>query len=660
MPPLLLAKNLTKTFGTRTLFSGVGVGVEERERLALIGPNGSGKSTLLKIIAGQQVVDEGTNAEISITKGVRIGYVGQADRFAEGSTLRSTVEDALRASPPAHLHDDHEIELAAEMTLERVGFDDLSKRTDALSGGQRKRLAIARELAREPDLLLLDEPTNHLDVEGIDWLESVLRSGIDTMHGRFTFSSVVVTHDRMFLESVATRIVELSSAYPGGTFSVKGNYSEFLRRKQEFLEGQARAEQALANQVREDLRWLGRGAQARRTKSKSRIDASYERMDVLADLKARNAPAKAAGIDFTATDRLTHKLLVARALTKTLGDRRLFTDLDLILSPGEITGLMGPNGSGKSSLIKVLTGELPLDPPTPEAVKAAAEAVNVPVGTPAPGTFRKADNLKIVLFSQHRSELDPAMSLADAFSPHSDSLIYRGKVIHVNTWATRFLFTKDQLKNPVRALSGGEQARVHIARLMLEPADVLILDEPTNDLDIPSLEVLEESLEDFPGAIILVTHDRAMLARLATRILALDGRGGARYFADYDQWQRFAASYSGPAASPASSEPAAPARDHRADATNPPSPASTTQTTDSTTPTIPKKKLSYKEQQELGGMEAAIGAAEKKIADADARMNDPAVIGDHKKYTQACNDHAAAQTELERLFSRWEELSSRQ
>lgn len=635
MPPLLAARFLTKTFGTRTLFSDVAIAVDERERLALIGPNGSGKSTLLKILAGLESVDEETRAELSTGRGVRVAYVAQADRFEEGATVRSAMIEAVKADPPAHLHDEHEFELAADLMIERVGLPDPGTLAASLSGGQRKRLAIARELVREPDLLLLDEPTNHLDVEGIDWLESVVKGGIDTTHGRHQFASIMVTHDRQFLESVATRIVELSRAYPTGTFSVKGNYSEFLRRKAEFLDGQAKAEQALANQVREDLRWLSRGAKARRTKSKSRIVASHERMDELAALKQRNAPHRAAAIDFAATDRMTHKLLVGRGLTKSLGGKRLFTDLDVLLSPGEVLGLLGPNGSGKTTLIKVLTGELQPDAPTPEAIKAAEDDVNLPPGTPDPGTIRRADKLKVVLFSQHRGGLDPGKTLAEAFSPHSDSVIYRGSVLHVNTWAAKFLFSKEQLKNPVRSLSGGEQARVHIARLMLEPADVLILDEPTNDLDIPSLEVLEESLEEFPGAVVLVTHDRAMLARLSTAILALDGKGRCRYFADYEQWQRRVPEDEAPVeAAKAEAAKAAP----KVEA---------------------KKKLSYKEQQELAGMEAAIAAAEKAIAEADAQMNDPAVVADHKKYTAACNVHAAAQEKLETLFARWAELDAR-
>ena len=300
MAVLLTANNLAKAFGAKTLFEGISLSVHDRERLALIGPNGSGKSTLLRILAGDNIADEGG---VTVRKGVRAAYVPQRDEFPEGATIHSAVADALKADMAsgtlAHLHDDHEADLAADLILDRVGFLDLSVPASSLSGGQRKRLAIARELAKEPDVLLLDEPTNHLDVEGIEWLEGVLRAG--------PFASVIVTHDREFLETVATRIAELSRQYPQGLFAIDGDYSEFLRRKQEFLDGQARQEQALANQVREDLRWLGRGAKARRTKSKSRIDASHERMAELASLRERNASVRAAAIDWEATGRMTQK-----------------------------------------------------------------------------------------------------------------------------------------------------------------------------------------------------------------------------------------------------------------------------------------------------------------------------------------------------------------
>ncbi|MBU6413724.1 MAG: ATP-binding cassette domain-containing protein [Planctomycetes bacterium] len=631
MAAVLVARDISKSFAARTLFTGISLSLEERERLALIGPNGSGKSTLLKILAGLQDADGG---EVKLPKGLRASYVAQQDAFPEGSTILSAVTDALHESRRAgllpHLHDDHEADLAAEMTLARLEFDDINQATASLSGGQRKRLAIARALAHEPDVLLLDEPTNHLDVMGIDWLEGVLRRG--------PFASIVITHDREFLETVATRIVELSTAYPSGTFSVKGNYSEFLRRKEEFLDGQAKQEQALANQVREDIRWLSRGAKARRTKSKSRIDASYERMDELAALKARNAPAQATTIDFTATGRQTQKLLMGRALTKSLGGKRLFTDVDVLLTPGSVLGLLGPNGSGKSTLIKVLTGELEPDPPTPEAIRAAAEAIGVPPSTPEPGTIRRAEKLRIVLFSQHRQELDPTIKLREALSPHADSVVFRDRMIHVNGWARRFLFTPQQLDAPIKTLSGGEQARIHIARLMLEPADVLILDEPTNDLDIPSLEVLEDSLTDFPGAIVLVTHDRAMLAELSTQILALDGEGRARYFTDYEQWQRAQKEVPVKAAS----KPAAESANSAAPAT----PA--------------KKKLSYKEQQELTQIEPKIEKMEAEIKDWETQMADPKVIADHKKFQDLCIKVSQMQNKVSKLYDRWAELQQGQ
>jgi ABC transport system ATP-binding/permease protein len=653
MATLLTALNLSKTYSTRMLFSGVAMSLDDRERLALIGPNGSGKSTLLKIIAGLETPDEGA---VSLRKGVRAAYVPQSDVFPEGSSVLSAVTAALAAANLARFHDDHEIELGAELTLARIGFTDFAQPTASLSGGQRKRLAIARETAKEPDILLLDEPTNHLDVEGIMWLEDLLRAA--------SFGSITITHDRSFLESTASRIIELARAYPGGTFSIRGNYSEFLRRKEEFLDAQAKQEQSLANTVRDDLRWLARGAKARRTKSKSRIDASFERIDELDELRARNAPQKAAAIDFTATERRTQKLLAARAISKSFGGKRLFTDLDLVLSPGDKLGLMGPNGSGKTTLIRVIMGELRPDPPTPEAIAAAEEARrtrSAPPGMPDPGEIRRADNLRIVLFSQHRTEIDPAQSLREALSPHADSVIYRGQTVHVTSWARRFLFTDEQLKNPVRSLSGGEQARIHIARLMLEPADILILDEPTNDLDIPSLEVLEESLEDFPGALVLVTHDRAMIARLATRILALGGSAGggggngagspgsegaangvARYFTNYEQWERARKAPASPPPEPLATKAAV------APGAASPSSASTA-----------RKKLSYKEQRELDQMEANIHQSEAEAARLEGVIADPATAADHKKLADLYHALGQVQTRIADLYRRWEELDSR-
>ncbi|MFG0274259.1 MAG: ABC-F family ATP-binding cassette domain-containing protein, partial [Phycisphaerales bacterium] len=453
MPPLLVARNLAKHFAARTLFTGVSLTVDEGERLALIGPNGAGKSTLLKLLAGLDHPDDG---ESTRRRALRVAVVHQRDEFPKGATAREAVLAGLAGA--THLHDDHERELACDITLDKVGLAAVAADPcDTLSGGQRKRLAIARALAQDPDLLLLDEPTNHLDIAGIAWLEALLRAG--------RFASVVITHDRAFLERTATRIVELSRAYPEGTFSVAGNYDEFLRRKTDFLANQAKVMQSLSGQVKEDLRWLSRGAKARRTKSKSRIDASHARMAELAELKTRNAPQKAAHIDFTATDRQTQALLGGRGLRQSLGDKILFRDVDVRLGPGDILGLLGPNGAGKSTFLNLLTGDLASDPPTPAMLEEEARMRDLlPRNAPALATIKRADKLRTVRFSQRRDELDPDATLGETLAP-TDTLIYRGRQLHVATWAEMFLFTKDQFRTPIKRLSGGEQARVHIARL---------------------------------------------------------------------------------------------------------------------------------------------------------------------------------------------------
>ncbi|TVQ32715.1 MAG: ABC transporter ATP-binding protein [Phycisphaeraceae bacterium] len=629
MAALLTAQSISKHFSDRTLFSDVSLSVEEGERLALIGPNGAGKSTLIKIFAGLEDIDDG---KITLRRGLRTAIAAQADVFPPGATALEAVIEALGtgsggAGQSGHHHDEHEIELAARLTLERLGLGDLlDAPCDSLSGGQRKRISIARALACEPDLLLLDEPTNHLDVEGIEWLEGVLTAG--------RFACIVVTHDRAFLEQTATRIIELSTAYPQGTFSVQGGYDEFLRRKGEFLDAQAKQERTLSMQVRDDLRWLSRGAKARRTKSKSRIDASYARMDDLDALRLRNAPEKAARIDFTATDRKTVKLLAGRGVGKSFGDRTLFHNLDILLTPGEKLGLIGPNGAGKTTLIRLLTGDLESDPPTPEMLSEEDSIKDdLPHGTPPLGTLVRADKLRVVLFSQHRTGLDPEMTLGKALAPFG-RVDYRGSSLHVATWANMFLFDKGQLNSLIKTLSGGEQARVHIARLMLEPADVLILDEPTNDLDLASLEVLEESLEEFPGAIVLVTHDRAMLDRLATRVLALDGAGGAAYYADYAQWKILRGLKPGSNGSETGANGATRARSAAA--------------------TKKKKKLSYKDKLELEGMEAAIEKAESARAALEKEMTSAGA--DHRKLADLGRRMAAAQAKLDALYARWQEL----
>jgi ATP-binding cassette subfamily F protein uup len=597
MTVLLSAQGLSKAFGPRPLFADLSLDLRAGERVGLIGPNGSGKSTLLRLLAGRDTPDAGSRA---LRRTARLGYVAQDDVFDPGRTVRDVVRDALADERV----EEHERDTRTAITLTQVGFADPDQPADTLSGGWRKRLALARELVRRPDLLLLDEPTNHLDLPGIVWLERLLRDA--------PFGYVVATHDRAFLRAVADEIVEINRIYPGGYFRDAGPYDDFARRREEFLEAQARQQESVANQVRREMEWLGRKAAARTRKAGFRVDEADRRREELEELKYRNAAAGTAGIDFVATGRQTRKLLTAIGLGKTLGGRLLFAGLDLSLTPGTKLGLLGANGSGKSTLLHVLAG----------------------TADPDAGTLTRAEGLRTVLFEQGRTALDPAAPLRRALCPNGDTVVYRDRRLHVAAWAKQFLFRPEQLDVPVGDLSGGEQARVRIAQLMLQPADLLLLDEPTNDLDIPALEVLEDSLADFPGALVVVSHDRELLDDLCTEVVGLDGRGGAALYASVGQWLTAYAR--------------SPARAAKSAASPPPRPA-----------TAPRpRKLSYREQQELEGMEAAILAAEEAVAACTADVERAATAG-HVVLADACRALEEAQRTVERLYARWQELEAK-
>ena len=612
---LLQARNITKAHGIRTLFSEISISVDRGDRIGVIGPNGAGKSTLLKILAEVYPPDLG---EIVSPSAVESVYIPQVDRFDP----QISVFDAVKSKAPLHAANHLDPETIAEIALSRVGFETHQWTTlaDKLSGGWRKRLSTACALsqcANEPDLVLLDEPTNHLDLDGIEWLETFLTQRVGS---QAAYASVFVTHDRRFLETVANRIIELSDAYPGGMLSVDGNYTEFVRRRAEFIDGQAKAAQSLANQVRIDDAWLARGPQGRQTKQKKQIDASADRRDQLNELKNRNANATNAGakIEFSSTDRQTKKLIAAKDISKAFDDNALFSDLDLVLGVGDCIGLLGANGSGKTTLIKVLTNEL----------------------TPDTGEIIFSDPLpRVVVFSQHRSDFDPKIPLSEALCPVSDRVIFGGVSMHIKSWSRRFMFRDEQLDQPVGSLSGGELARVHIARIMLEKADILILDEPTNDLDIPTIELLEDSLTDFPGAIILVTHDREMLDRLTSKIVVLDGTGSQQICPNLDQALQILSTKS------------------RAEAIAK-APKPKEEKTQKTRDTNQPKKLSYKDQRDFDSIEEKIMEADEQIETAQAALADPKVLADHDKMTKACKTLDQAQAESARLYARWDELES--
>ena len=605
MPPIVSAQGLSKRFGTASLFKNIPFIVSEGDRVALIGPNGSGKSTLLAILQGRVKPDSG---DVSTRKGATLSSVLQVSEFGPEDTVRSVIDAALaQAAVP-----DNEHQARFAETLGRAGFSDFDTPAAALSGGWRKRLAIAAALVAQPDILLLDEPTNHLDIAGIKWLEALLNNA--------AFACVVVSHDRYFLENVASEVVELDRAYPDGFLRVRGNYSAFLEAKEEFLRTQQKQQDALANRVHTEIEWLRRGPKARTTKSKSRIGKAHQLIGDLAEMKSRSR-VFTADIDFSASGRQTKQLVVLDGLGYSIGNRKLIDNLQFTFTSEMRVGLVGPNGSGKTTLLRLLRGDL----------------------EPTRGQIRKADSLKIVYFDQNR-ELDPDISLRRALAPDSDSIIYQDRVIHVNAWAAKFLFKGEDLNRPVGRFSGGERARILIAQLMLQPADVLLLDEPTNDLDIPTLEILEESLLEFRGALVLVTHDRYMLDRVSTVVLGLDGLGDVGRFADYSQWDAWQRSQE---------------KSERAKRTSARETQAVLAGTSAGRDTAAKKKLSFAEAQEFKTVEKRIADAEQELREQRAMLEDPAVTSDPTLLRETCVRLEQTQKTVEGLYARWAELEQK-
>ena len=591
MALLLNTNKVSKQFGMTPLFRNVSLSIQEGDRLGLIGPNGSGKSTLLQILAGLIPPDSG---DLVLRGGTKLVYVPQDSQFEAGESIREVMRRSLRSARVG----ESEWQAREAETLGRAGFRNFDAEAAALSGGWRKRLSIAEALVQNPEIVLLDEPTNHLDLAGIEWLEKLLQAA--------PFACVVISHDRYFLENVPTRMAELNRVYPDGLFYVAGNYSAFLEQKAEFLHAQAKRQSALENRVRIEVEWLRRGPKARATKAKARIDNAGGLIAELSDLKSRSQTASA-GIDFAATGRKTKRLVHLESVGFGYGDAALFENLNFTITSGMRVGLVGANGSGKTTLLQLLRGEL----------------------APLQGEIQRADALRIVYFDQRR-EIDPKLTLRRALASESDSVIYRGQVIHVASWAARFLFASEQLDQPAGKLSGGERARVLIANLMLEPADLLLLDEPTNDLDIPTLEILEESLLDFEGALVLVTHDRYLLDRVSTIVLGLDG-GRAEAFADYSQWAADTA-----VRKPVKSKAALPGK------------AAAPQ----------KKKLSYIESREYEGIEEKIHGMEAAIQEKRVLLQE-AGLKDGRILEQIYREIQAAEQEIDLLYARWTELEEK-
>lgn len=594
MDHLLSTQNICHSFGAHTLFTNISLNFNEKCRIGLIGPNGSGKSTFLEIISEKRQPDSG---KIFKKKNVRIVYISQHDDFDESQSIEDLVASyAVGADATERLS-------LTRRHLSAANFTDTTTQVSALSGGWKKKVSIVCGLVQNPDLLLLDEPTNHLDIGTILWLEQTLKQA--------KFGFVAVSHDRQFLENIAEEVIEINKCYPEGSIRFAGNYSNFLLRRSQFLESQQEAETTLANKVRRETAWLRRGPKARATKAKYRIDEAHKMQSDLADLKKLNSSTSQqmqAGL--MATGRKTKKLFSAESIQKSWDTTPLFKDLSFILGPGDRLGLVGKNGCGKTSLMHIIAGK----------------------DRPDSGTVTYADKVKITLFDQKREQLDQNQTLRQALAPDGDSVLYQGRPIHVAGWAKRFLFSPDQLEMPVSHLSGGEQARILIAGFMTTEADIILLDEPTNDLDIESIEVLEESLQEFSGAIVLVSHDRAFLNSIATEVIGFNpATHNCQIYGDCEQWLR-----------DTSEKP----KQKKAKKSTP-------------AKNQPKVKLSYKEEKELEAIESLIHAAEAELETCQDKVSDLTAASDPEYITLWCETLAGCQEKVDGLYERWDELEEK-
>ncbi|GGX82170.1 ATP-binding cassette domain-containing protein [Massilia dura] len=619
-------------FGHHALLDHAEFSLETGERVGLIGRNGTGKSSLLKIISGQQKLDDGL---LVMQQGLRIAYVEQEPVFDPEMSVFDAVASGLGELPAllkeydaltgqfgqgdddALMERMHQIQVRldaadawsinnkVEQTLERLslGPDALMK---TLSGGMQKRVALARALVAGPDVLLLDEPTNHLDFTSIQWLEGLLRD--------FRGSVLFITHDRSFLDNVATRTVELDR---GKLMSYPGNFSAYQERKAEQLAIEEIENAKFDKFLAQEEVWIRKGVQARRTRDEGRV----RRLERLRDQRAvRRDQQGQVKLEVASGERSGKIVAELDNVQKGFGERSIVRDFSATILRGDKVGLIGANGAGKTTLLKLILGEL----------------------APDGGTVKQGTKLQVAYFDQMRAQLNEEASLAETIAPGSDWVEINGQKKHVMSYLGDFLFAPERARSPVRTLSGGERNRLLLARLFAKPANVLVLDEPTNDLDIDTLELLEELLEDFKGTVFLVSHDRMFLDNVVTQVIVAEGGGAWReYIGGYSDWERMRAS--APAAA-VSKKGEAKARE-----AVPAAPAP-----------VAKKKLSFKEQRELDALPGLIAALEEEQGTLNATLADPDFYKKTPAEATAVQQRIAAiDTELMNALERWETFESR-
>ena len=584
--------------------------VQPGDRIGLVGPNGAGKSTFLKLIAGMDTPDQG---ELRTKSGARVVYIAQNETFDKSQTSLAL---ALKASQEAGNNLSDSMALAYSC-LGQLGIDEPEETIEGFSGGQLKRLQIAIGLSQEPDLLLLDEPTNHLDIGSIIMLESLLKNS--------NCPWLMISHDRTFLENTVNSMAEINPAFKEGIFKAKGNYSNYRKRREEMIQAEESQLASLKSKVRVEEAWLKQGAKARSTKSRGRTEAAHDLIGKLSATKSRLRENKIK-LQFTATERKTKELATFHKVSKSFEtvsgpEIKIFEKLDLKLTSGSSLGILGLNGSGNSTFVNLLSENI----------------------EPDSGNIKLAPELNIAHFRQFEDAVDQKTTLKDFLAEDSDSVVYLGDTIHVASWAQRFQFVFEQLEQPFHSLSGGERSRARLARLILQPSDVLILDEPTNDLDIETLEILEASLEDYNGALVLVSHDRFLINKLCTRFLGLDGKGGAEIYADYSQWedQVLRGKKNKAETKPIKEESGQGKKESKKSISS------------------SKKKLSYIEQREFDGMEEKILALEAQVEELEGQIAKAGEEGQQDKLTTLCEKLAEIKATIETSYQRWEELEGK-